>query len=452
MKNKLYLCSFLFALAFSNRVIPQVLCNAGFTHAQTAANEITFTNTSTGGVAPDYIWDFGDGILGYSASPVHVYSIPGTYNVCLVMYDSSGSCSSTFCDSVTVTGTVICNLNANVTAYSASCATCPDGSAVSVPTGGSAPFSFIWSTSATTQTITGITPGTYSVCVTDTNGCSDCDTVTVLYSTCNASFTNTIAGSTGTFTSTSSGTASSTFYNWDFGDGSTGSGTPISHTYAIGGYYNVCLSLYDSSTGCADTQCDSIFITGGGSALCSALFTIYPDSSVASTYWAVNVSTGSGLTYIWNWGDGSSSTGPYPSHTYASPGLYTICLTVSNGFGCTDSMCSTYNLLRMATPTAPVTINVTSGFTGIQSSLDESSPKLTLFPVPAQDRISYAVNGLHASETVQIKIMDVAGKILLGQNGQNTGDVTLDQFPAGFYIFQVVSESGPVVKIFSVQR
>ena len=75
---------------------------------------------------------------------------------------------------------------------------------------------------------------------------------------------------------------------------------------------------------------------------CNSGFYVYEDSIAAPhTYIGVNTSTGSIVTYDWSWGGGTpNSSAPYPSHTYAASGNYTICLTVSDGTGCVDSFCS----------------------------------------------------------------------------------------------------------------
>lgn len=54
----------------------------------------------------------------------------------------------------------------------ATCQTCPDGSATITPSGGYAPYSYAWSNGDTTATVSGLLPGTYSVTVTDAQGCS----------------------------------------------------------------------------------------------------------------------------------------------------------------------------------------------------------------------------------------------------------------------------------------
>src|SRR5437773_2641416 len=88
-------------------------CIAGFTWNQPSNNVIDFTNTSSPIVQNStmFFWDFGDNQNGYSQNPSHTYNVPGTDYVCVNMYDSLQTCQSSFCDSVTVTGTVICNLS-----------------------------------------------------------------------------------------------------------------------------------------------------------------------------------------------------------------------------------------------------------------------------------------------------------------------------------------------------
>ncbi|MFI5219381.1 MAG: PKD domain-containing protein [Bacteroidia bacterium] len=61
---------------------------------------VDFTNTSTN--ATTYFWDFGDGGTSSATNPSHTYATGGTYTVCLVA--TSGACSDSICQSVTVSG------------------------------------------------------------------------------------------------------------------------------------------------------------------------------------------------------------------------------------------------------------------------------------------------------------------------------------------------------------
>src|SRR5436190_24247402 len=78
-------------------------CQASFTWTQTSNNVISFTNTSTASAGTFYHWAIGNAFFSNAQNPVHTFSVPGTYYVCLAITDSLQNCNSTFCDSVTVT-------------------------------------------------------------------------------------------------------------------------------------------------------------------------------------------------------------------------------------------------------------------------------------------------------------------------------------------------------------
>ena len=112
-------------------------------------------------------------------------------------------------------------------------------------------------------------------------------------------------------------------YFWDFGDGTTSTMANPHHVYTAPGTYYYCVTV-DS----CPPVCDSIVVgnnggTGGGNNNpCQASFYAYPDSSAQYGVIVVNTSTGNGLTYYWDFGDGNSSTQAWPQHTYAQPGIY----------------------------------------------------------------------------------------------------------------------------------
>ncbi len=70
---------------------------------------------------------------------------------------------------------------------------------------------------------------------------------------------------------------------------------------------------------------------------CFAYFEIYPDASTPGLYFGNNLGgglSGQFLNYRWSFGDDSISYAQYPSHTYATPGQYNVCLRVTNLSGC----------------------------------------------------------------------------------------------------------------------
>jgi PKD repeat protein len=150
-----------------------------------------------------------------------------------------------------------------------------------------------------------------------------------------ASFTFACQG----FTCTVDGSASwdpdgaITSYAWHFGDGTTGSGATVSHTYAAPGVYGVTLTVTDDG-GATGTQSTSVSINA---------------PPVASSTFACNGLTcnfgGSGssdpdgtiTSYAWTFGDGMTASGPTVSHTYVAAGTYIVTLTVTDNGGATGT-------------------------------------------------------------------------------------------------------------------
>jgi PKD repeat protein len=140
-------------------------------------------------------------------------------------------------------------------------------------------------------------------------------------------------------------------YTWDFGDGTILTNAPanVNHTYANPGFYNVCLTVNGTAannTTCTNTSCQAIVVTNPPLP-CSANAS-YTSSVVGSSANFTNTSTCTGCTntmYVWDFGDGSlPGTTASPSHTYATPGTYTVCLTITgmdsvNMTTCVDDTC-----------------------------------------------------------------------------------------------------------------
>lgn len=112
-------------------------------------------------------------------------------------------------------------------------------------------LSYLWNTGATTQTISVNTPGTYSVTVSD-GACSGADTVQVIASslpTVGSINANNLGN--GSFTFSAVGANNVNTYSWNFGDGNTGTGATVNHTYNQIGNYTVLLTV---GNGCGQEQ------------------------------------------------------------------------------------------------------------------------------------------------------------------------------------------------------
>lgn len=138
-------------------------------------NQVTFLNNS--GLCPNqFAWDFGDpgsGPLNTSTvqNTVHTYPGPGTYTVTFTV---SGPCNapSTITQAITVLG-------ASITTVDPVC-TVSSGSATAVVTGGSGPYTYLWSPGGqTTATISSIGPGPYTVAVSAPGACATTATATL---------------------------------------------------------------------------------------------------------------------------------------------------------------------------------------------------------------------------------------------------------------------------------
>lgn len=132
---------------------------------------------------------------------------------------------------------------------------------------------------------------------------------------------------------------------WTFPDGTTASGWNATYTFPGPGTYQVCANISGGGFTCNDCETiyiaeDSSNVTPGG---CDANF--YASTSALTGYFIpygnnlnTNPATGT-ANYVWNFGDGSSSTEVYPYHVYDQPGTYNVCLVVSSSNTCADTVC-----------------------------------------------------------------------------------------------------------------
>ncbi|MBR9861668.1 PKD domain-containing protein [bacterium] len=135
---------------------------------------------------------------------------------------------------------------------------------------------------------------------------------------------------------------------WDFGDGTSGSGTSFTKTYNITGSITACLIIMDSARTCSDTTCVTFNVTGGSSSSCNALFYYNVMSSSPLGIDFDNRSSGS-YSYLWEFGDGDSSTVYQASHMYSQFGRYYVKLTAFDSTGAPCDTFSTYVIVGNTT-------------------------------------------------------------------------------------------------------
>jgi PKD repeat protein len=123
----------------------------------------------------------------------------------------------------------------------------------------------------------------------------------------------------------------------DFGDGASvtlpGNATSVTHVYTAPGTYVVTATATDNSG--QSGQATTVIILVAADAAPTAGFSISPASGTKSTEFLFNGSdsTGTGLSYAWDFGDGSFGSGLTTSHKYGQTGTFVIRLTVTDSKG-----------------------------------------------------------------------------------------------------------------------
>lgn len=155
----------------------------------------------------------------------------------------------------------------------------------------------------------------------------------------------------------SAGTPNATTWLWNFQGGNPTVSTqenPLVN-YNTPGTYDVTLTVTNPAGSDVITLNDFIVV----GTVATPSFTYNVNGSTVAFTNTTNNSQGIGaVSYLWNFGDGNTSTAANPSHTYASGGNYTVTLTATNNCGSTTS---TQTVTILTPPTAGFTANVTSG-------------------------------------------------------------------------------------------
>lgn len=129
----------------------------------------------------------------------------------------------------------------------------------------------------------------------------------------------------------------SLFFEWNLGEGSTATGSSLTHIFPRGTYM-VTLTVQDA-LGAKDTA--STLVTSLNNAPV-AHFTMTPASGFGPLEVSLDASASydidqDSLHFAWDFGDGQAGQGIQPVHQYLSPGRYTITLAIDDGHGGMDT-------------------------------------------------------------------------------------------------------------------
>ena len=170
-----------------------------------------------------------------------------------------------------------------------------------------------------------------------------------------------------------------TSFIWDFGDNSpqvTTGAAPVFHSYTAPGSYTVKLYLVDTSYCNAP---DSAIKTISIAPLVVAQFTTPPTGCVPYNAQFTNTSI-AGQTFIWNFGDNTTSNATNPSHQYNTPGTYTITLIANDPNTCNLADTTTFTINVFPIPISNFTFSPDPPVENTPTSFNNlASPDATSF-------------------------------------------------------------------------
>jgi PKD repeat protein len=374
---------------------------------------VAFTDGSSDadGTVTAWSWDFGDGNTSQAQNPNHTYAAGGAYEVTLTVTDNEGAMGSTT-QTISVT-------NPNNVGPAAGFSAVPDGLTVSFTdesadadgtvTEWSWDFGDGSSSQAQNPEHTYGAGGDYLVTltVTDDDGATDSETQTVSVTSPGnqppvAHFTAVPTDLTVQFTNLSYDPDGEVIsYLWDFGDGNISVNRSPVHTYAEAGTYTVTLTVADNYIATALETQDVTVQSPGNQSPVADFTTEITDLSVAFTD-ASSDGDGYLASWLWDFGDGTSSEDQSPSHTYAAGGAYDVTLTVTDDDGATGEITKSVNVTApspdiVLTGTRRGRSKVILDWTPAGETVDVWRARLGVDPVPTV--IAPSVIGGHYEDT-----------------------------------------------------
>lgn len=307
-------------------------------------------------------------------------------------------------------------INADVS-NSLSCDNANTGKINLVVTGGTAPYTYKWSNGATTEDLENLTPGNYTVLVTDVNGCKETDSweisrfgqlvptvETITDYNCETKFVKQ------TFVGHVKGGVPPYTFSWSDGVVS-GDNNQYMNTNNNG---LVVFTVKDSF------GCEAEFpITVNTPVLGIANFSydsyghdVYNLYSIFDPILFTNLATGDFTKIVWDFGDGSFSDEENPSHVYTRVGTYTVKQTVTYPFGCQYVFTSTIKIEK------GYTVEVPTAFTPNNDKINDTFAPVFLGLVEVTLYIYDTWGSLIYTETAEtIKGWDGKIKDLDAENG-----------------------------------
>ncbi len=381
-----------------------------------------------------YTWSYGDGSSGTGLQNTHTFK-PGTYKVCVTIYDSKTGCKKTVCQEITISGTNTdpCKDFNPTFNYKI------DGNVVAFEGQGTS-YTYKWSFGGANYSTDRVVkfdfkkPGTYKVCVVITDPKTKCSKTVCKEIVIKAketedpckNFNPTVSFQTDGLKvklNVEGGKGSTML--WNFGDGTKGStDKTVTHTYTKAGKYTICVTVYDAKRKCKKTICFTIGVEGKTQDPCADF---KPDFSITINGLKVVVAGSNSISgsveYSWSWGDKLGDKGQKADHTYKVAGKYTLCMTAYDPkTKCTKTVCKTIEV-------------------GAQRMIEQGNKDketLMVYPNPATTVISVVTL---SDSPAKISVKDVYGVEVIRYdatpNENKSIDMLINELPKGTYYINV---------------
>lgn len=303
-----------------------------------------------------------------------------------------------------------------------------DGTASVNITGGTGAYAILWSDSSTTNAISNLDIGTYTVSVTDENGCVKNDFVVIENPNAplvNASGTNETCGGDcdGSINASASGGTGNLVLQWNNSLGNNNS------------YSDLCSGMY-IVTVTDDNNCahrDTVVVNAGYPYPTASFILNDSIVGVGQSVSFINMSSSQVTNFYWDFGDGGSSTFSSTTHSYADTGSYVITNILSN-HSCTDTL--SFTILVMDA-------------TGIREIYND---QFNLYPNPTFDRVTVDFGNLNIEG--QLEILNSNGQLMerIPLNGRVKLDIAMNKYSDGIYLFRVKYADHYLIRKLILQR
>ena len=372
------------------------------------ANNGAASVSVTSGTSPyQYAWNTG------ATTTALTNLTAGTYYVTVT---DAHSCTTI--DSVTVTQPGAITIF--VSSVQPTCSGLNNGSATVTATGGTANYTYVWSTNASGTGINNLAPGNYSVTLTDANHCTSQASFTITnpvpVSAAVVSQNSTCFGNAdGTIQVTPAGGTAPYTYMW------TNNSTTATVSNLAAGSYTVTIT---DNHNCSATA--SATVTQPTQVVVATSST---DATGTQSNGSASVSGVSGgvSPYTVSWSNGGSGN----TISNVAAGTYTVTVTDHNG----------------CTTTASVTVNTSVGIAQVTNDLP-----FTIFPNPAKNEVT--VDAVAIDKETTIVLEDILGQTLVTRNINPSSSTTIDltTYSNGVYFIELQQGGKRAVKKFIISK